>query len=265
MKKLICILTYLCCATQLYSFTPVASNYEIAVGNDLKLVSQEKQEDNPAAKYSIHIKYPQFTSSKLSPAAQLFDADMQKFAIDEIAEFKNRLTELEKEPINIPADLSNSFEINFQAGVFNVADNKLVVIRFNKESMYAGAAHPSHEIEVYNFDLTAGRKLQLSDLFKPQSNYLKILSDFCYAQLSKHFTNADDQVLRKGTAPKAQNFANWNLEPDGILIIFDEYQVAAYVDGQPEVFVPYKILEKAILPTAIIETCIKNPKRCSAI
>jgi hypothetical protein len=57
----------------------------------------------------------------------------------------------------------------------------------------------------------------------------------------------------------------WNVEPDGLLFIFDEGQVVPYVAGQPEVFISYKTLKTLIAPTAPVAPCLKNPKVCIAV
>jgi hypothetical protein len=266
MKKLICALTFLSCSNLLFAFDPAPSNYEIAISSGLKLSSQTKHEEDAQAKYTFNVKYPQFVGNPLEKGAQQFNQEIGQFVTSEINEFENKVADAANTSKIVPPDLDkNSFELNFQAGVFKIQDNKIVSIRFNKEYSYAGDAHPSHEVEVYNFNLMTGKKMQLADLFKPQSDYLKLLSTICYKELNKRFKTADEQVLEKGTAPKIENFDNWNLTPDGLLIIFDEYQVASYVDGQPEVFIPYKTLAKIILPSSIVETCIKDPKQCSAV
>jgi hypothetical protein len=266
MKKLIYIFVLLCCVNSPFAFTPVTNNYEIVIGSDFKLTTQTKNENDPNLKLTMAVKYPQLVGSNLSPAAQQFNKDMEEFVNTEMTEFKSKVAEgvhgqvASEGPAN-----KNDFDLTFQAGVFKINDKKLVNVRFNKEYYYAGDAHPTHDVEVYNFDLISGKKLQLSDFFKSDSSYLKVFSDVSSKALKKQLQDADEQMIEKGTAPKMENFVNWILEPDGILIIFDEYQVASYVDGQPEVFVPYKMLKKYILPDALIEPCVKDPKVCSAI
>ncbi len=56
----------------------------------------------------------------------------------------------------------------------------------------------------------------------------------------------DDQWLNEGTAARRENFENWNLVPDGVLISFEDYQVGAHSFGQPELIVPYSRLQKSV-------------------
>ena len=91
--------------------------------------------------------------------------------------------------------------------------------------------------------------LKLSDLFQPNSNYLKLLSGYCFTTLQKELGEGiDGKWLGDGAGPKADNYKSWNVTPDGLQITFDAYQVAAYALGPQEVIVPYSALKAIIKP-----------------
>ncbi|MFO7584726.1 MAG: DUF3298 domain-containing protein, partial [Anaerolineales bacterium] len=46
-----------------------------------------------------------------------------------------------------------------------------------------------------------------------------------------------------GAEPLPENYRNWNLTYEGLLITFDEYQVAPYAAGMQQVLVPFDVLE----------------------
>src|SRR5262249_43835062 len=119
-------------------------------------------------------------------------------------------------------------------------------IKFQTEGYLAGAAHPYHMVYVLNYDLEHGQDIALSDLFLPNANYLETISNYCAAQLATR--DIDFKDFSQGADPKPENYKNWNISSDGLLITFDEYQVAPYSAGPQTVSVPYSELKALIDP-----------------
>jgi hypothetical protein len=46
--------------------------------------------------------------------------------------------------------------------------------------------------------------------------------------------------------PTKDNFKNWNILPDGILIAFEDYQIASHSFGQAEMIIPYATLRRVL-------------------
>ena len=69
-------------------------------------------------------------------------------------------------------------------------------------------------------------------------------------------------MIEEGTAPTADNYKSWNINPQGILITFDAGQVAPRVYGTLAVLVPYAELTNILAPDTGVDACIKNPKKC---
>jgi hypothetical protein len=108
------------------------------------------------------------------------------------------------------------------------------------------AAHPGLYSITLNYDLGQGRELSLGDLFVPESDYLEALSEHCKAELQKQ--PYSDSFFLDGAQPTQENYRNWNITPDGLMITFDEYQVAPYAAGPQTVIVPYEGLAGLIDP-----------------
>jgi hypothetical protein len=99
--------------------------------------------------------------------------------------------------------------------------------------------------------------MQLRDLFKPSSVYLKALSDFCIDELHRFqperwynpAERAEELKARKddwicsGAAPATKNFESFVLVNEGITVFFDPYRVGSYAEGRYEVFVPFDVLK----------------------
>ncbi len=121
----------------------------------------------------------------------------------------------------------------------------IISIRFSAEGYHAGAAHPYHITRTLNFSLKTGQELDLGMLFRPETDYLEIIADYCTTELSTRdigfaigFTGGAD--------PRPENYRSWNLAEDGLLITFDEYQVAPYAAGSQEVLVPFSVLRESL-------------------
>ncbi len=127
------------------------------------------------------------------------------------------------------------------AQIGNVASLKLVT-----EAYVAPAAHPYHTSTTYNFDLTDGQALTLDRLFLPGSGYLQAIADYCKSQLAGRDIDFTD--FSQGADPTADNYRNWNVTSDDLLITFDEYQVAPYAAGPQTVVVPYSTLQALMDP-----------------
>lgn len=121
-------------------------------------------------------------------------------------------------------------------------EHGLVSIKFTISTYNIGAAHPFSYSSTLNYNLETERILQLEELFLPESDYLGVLSEQSILIIS------EDGYMDwpEGAAPEPDNYRNWNITPEGILISFDPYQVAAYAAGPQQALVPYAVLESMI-------------------
>lgn len=98
------------------------------------------------------------------------------------------------------------------------------------------------------FNLNNRVMINLSDLFIKNSVYLKRISDYCRATLKNKEELIDKELIDEGTAPTKSNYKIWSITPEGILIYFEDYQVASHGNSPQEVVVPYSFLLDIIKP-----------------
>src|SRR5262249_27493363 len=144
------------------------------------------------------------------------------------------------------AGKNNNLYIDYDASVIKSGSEHIISVRFSLQAYIVGMAHPLHYHRVLNYAIEEGKEINLSDLFAPNANYLQVFSDYCRQVLDKRLANKD--MVAQGTLPTLQNYKNWNIKPNGLLITFDEYQVAPYVNGAQMVLIPFTAL-KDILAT----------------
>lgn len=261
-KKLIIgatTLTALCSLAFADETTP--SHSDIKINADTVLTTKKYNEEDKATPYSINALLPQINGKNLSAGAKSFNQKLNDVISNASTQFKMQIVNPTDRDIPTEA-LKNTLDIDYKPIIFQAGDETLASVTLYELASFAGTAHPMHTIETINFDLTKGSEIQLADLFKPNSNYLKIIGNYCNKALKKNIPDADKQMIDDGTKPDAKNFANWNLTPKGLLITFNEYQVAAYVYGTPEVTIPYTELQTVLSPTATVAICAKTPSVC---
>jgi len=118
--------------------------------------------------------------------------------------------------------------------------------KFDFDFYSDGAAHPGLYSITLNYDIARSKELALADLFLPNSDYLGAISNYCIAELSKQ--PFFEGPFAEGAQPTVENYRNWNITPDGLMITFDEYQVAPYAAGPQKVVVPFSELRGLIDP-----------------
>lgn len=131
----------------------------------------------------------------------------------------------------------------------------LLSLQLHIEGYSDGAAHPYHLTTSFNYDLEKGQEITLDQLFLHGVDHLKTISDFCVAELSKR--EIGFEMFSDGAKPTPENYAVWNVSADGLVITFNEYQVAAYAAGPQEVVIPFAALKGSLDPQGPLNTFTK--------
>jgi hypothetical protein len=206
-----------------------------------KFAKQVIKEKNNRRKYTVEASYPQIVGAKDAQAVQ-FNRVVKALVIADIVGFKKDVGIPDR---SVPADIQWS---SFDAGYSIEYDSPdLISVAFAVSPYYAGAAHPQHYSEVLNYDLKLGRTLKLSDLFRPRSGYLQVISDYAIKALKEELgPESDSEWIATGAGPDSKNFKSWNITREGLSFTFDPYQVASYAEGEHVVVIPYATLRNVI-------------------
>jgi|GEM_PF-1410709 len=206
--------------------------------------------------------FPQLESDTDRQGITNFNQLVLNVVNTKITEYKQQVASNQDLQKKIPKEqLKNDLYVDYDTSFVQSGKHPIISIRFSVQGYIGGMAHPYHHHVVLNYDLENDKSIELSDLFIPESNYLAVLSEYTRGMLAKRLTNAN--LLEDGTAPTPANFKNWNIKPNGLLITFDEAQVAPYVEGAQTVLVPYSVLKKIVAHDAPIASCVTNKRRCS--
>jgi hypothetical protein len=215
-------------------FTPTFT--PIPLASVVSLVSTPTEETGSSPDYTIKAQTP-FLQGSEDLRITNFNNEMTLLTQEEIAKFKDNVSQT----TSLPGATGSFFDQQYK--LLSPLSN-LVSLRFQIMIYIQGAAHPGTHSRTVTYDLEAGSDVKLADLFLPGSDYLEKIANYCIAQLRTR--PIDFESFSSGAAPVPENYGNWNITPDGLLITFDEYQVAAYAAGAQEVTVPFADLQSII-------------------
>ena len=185
--------------------------------------------------FEIKASYPELTDA--NPAVSAKFNELTKTAVmKEVRDFKK----LALAQIAEDSAFDNYLEMNYR---LDFANARVLSVAFGNYA-YDGGARANLYSFTINFDLKSGKKIELADIFKPGSNYLKFLSDYSIRDLKRELGElSDEEWLENGAGAQAENFDSWNLTQKGLLINFDPVRVASSTAGPRQVLIPYNELK----------------------
>jgi hypothetical protein len=205
----------------------------------MKLTTKTQDEIQPKPLIVINRRIPQLIGPDID-AVNLFNLLAEELVEREAGRFKDDMRGWEYDP-TMPTNMS-SFLSGYS--VYS-ANEKLISIRLEFSTFMAGAAHPYSYVRTINYDLTNGELVPLASLFRPDSDFLPFLSDFCQKQLTEKLGT---ELFLEGFNPTLENYRSWGFTPGGLWIEFDPYQVAPYAVGPQQVLIPFDEMKDLLTP-----------------
>jgi hypothetical protein len=214
-----------------------------------RVVPKLFKEANKEKHYTIDVEYPQIEGG--DPRFDKFNKEARGLVTKQIAEWKTNEAARDADMQTDLADEASNFDMGIGYDIRYATDD-LISVEFSEGGYSRGAAHPNSFTIVLNYDLKNGKKLALSDLFKPKSNYLSVISTYCIKNLKEQSKKKDlmldDETIQSGAGPKADNYKACAITKKGLWITFDAYQVGPYAAGPQYVLVPYSAVKDLIKP-----------------
>lgn len=206
-------------------------------------------------RYAITIDYP-----TLAP-----DTDALMQALHEhAAAAKREFIQALPDPRQFPEFASRQLQL--QIDYRATASGPAFISVRGKGMMDTGGAHPLPLDASFVFDRQAQRVLALDDLFVDPDAARRMLAAFSRAALEgkllaqapgkdeatpearKEWLDNMRGMIDDGTRPDAKNFSEFQVDADGLLLVFPPYQVAPYVYGTQTVEVPLDVFAAALKP-----------------
>lgn len=212
-----------------------------SLSQQLTLTSIPFNESDPGngyPQYTIAAQAPQLTGSD-DPRALAFNQRLNELVANEANVWRQEFQRLPLTSLSNGSSLDITYTLAGQRG-------DIWSFKFNSSFYADAAAHPGLNIVTLNYDLLQGRELALKDLFLPNMEYLEEIAYYSMEELKKQ--PYADSFWLEGAQPIAENYRNWNITADGLMITFNEYQVAPYAAGPQSVVLPYSVLSTIINP-----------------
>lgn len=116
---------------------------------------------------------------------------------------------------------------------------------------YTGGAHGAFMHQALVFGRDQGEPIPPAGLFRPDSPWLSRLAELSHADLTEREpfnADSDNDWLRNGTAPEAENYQVLLPLAEGLKIIFGQYQIGPYALGISDVLLGYDELAGVLNP-----------------
>jgi len=139
--------------------------------------------------------------------------------------------------------IRHKYEVTFQSP-------DILSLKFT-DWAYEGGAHSNSAIEGMIIDLESGKTLTIDDIFGRKN--IKEINQIIYDALAPKAEGIfrDEVESRKDSFIKDGKCQGCTLvmSKNGIIVIFQAYEVAPFADGNPEVLIPVKYISyKALIP-----------------
>lgn len=186
----------------------------------------EEKINNKDSKKEVNITYPVTKYTVLNEEITSIISDYQK-------EFQEELKYI----------IPNSYytlNISYQKYKYK---NYISIILFTE--FYTGGAHPNHLIKTINYDTKNNKIITIDDLITKDKDIINKLSILSREYLSKNKIFNDEivkEMMLEGTKKKKENFSNFAFTDNGLMILFERYQIAPYYFGDYHIIIPYSKL-----------------------
>ena len=178
-------------------------------------------------------------------------ASLKSFGEEEIAAFKENsglasLTQEDIEMLGFDQGRKYALEMDFEV---SESPKTLTYVY----TIYADTlgAHPNGYYRTFTFDKATGEEISLNDLFI--GGYLQRLSEVSRQMLpgfisAKTGYEANMESIEIGTTANIENFQNFALQGDNLVLIFPPYQVGPYAIGPQFLEIPLTEISDVLSP-----------------
>jgi hypothetical protein len=231
----------LACALWLILLSACTTTLKPSPDDTWKLFNKSIKSNN--IHYRVKVEYPLFSASNPT-LSQPVNSRVAHFINQAITEFKSQIPPNSTDLRDLPATMQQNYlNISYDSYMTeNQFHHTLLSLRFHIEKKLAGSTQAIQDYWFLNDDLSANKPLVLASLFKPDSHYLKDISNYCLTELTHKYTPDMPWITlhATGITPKLKNYRHWNLTRKGILITFKKEQLEPYTDSADSVLVPYE-------------------------
>lgn len=177
----------------------------------------------------VSLKIPQLDSGMPGETMALFNEHHRQVVFKRLREFESVAYETRLVP-QLPDAVKNA--LVFMADYELFLNDEKVISLTQKIYQFTGGAHGMTWLTGHTIDVTAGRSLLLPDLFTSPKNYRERLNQFVRAEgVARNLPMWGFEGVRDDS--------KFYLNETGIVLFFQQYEIAPYSEGIVRVLVPY--------------------------
>lgn len=109
--------------------------------------------------------------------------------------------------------------------------------------IFSGGAHGNTYYDTGTYDLQTGEKITLDDVFAPQVDYSKLLTQIVREEI-KGRGKSDHYIFFERVDPEVQFY----LTEEGIVLLYPPYAIAPYVEGTIRFTIPWMKIQGSLHP-----------------
>ena len=107
--------------------------------------------------------------------------------------------------------------------------------------MNTGGAHGNMNITLYNFDGTSGDLLQIEDLISDMESFAEFVKPYFETEIK---SKGDENLADYFFGEPFHLPANIGINDEGILMLYNVYEIASYAQGLTEFTIPFNDVER---------------------
>lgn len=199
----------------------------------------EKSIEENTDKYDVKIKYPMVVGDK-KEVVEKINKTIEDYTLEWLNDLKLLVQEYSKNYEEAGAKMPK-MEAYSLFESFNTDEVISLPVNYYQ---YTGGAHGLTTKVSYNYDLKSGKEIKLKDLFKEGFDYKSIIDKKVREDIAKekdiYFENG---ALFKGVNENQAYYFN----KDGIIVYFQQYEIAPYSSGIREFKIPYGELSEGLV------------------
>ncbi|MHB8127481.1 MAG: DUF3298 and DUF4163 domain-containing protein [Mobilitalea sp.] len=214
-------------------------------GNQIIVREKVLQQDmyyknNNIMRYTI--KYPKFISDTYQILANKLNSLYRTKAI--MYERSNIMNLYQMAMVEYEYSIANNFPVRqFEAYVdyFITYNQNCAISLYFDQYEYAGGAHGLTVRYSDTWDLQKSKRMELSELFPHRTNYRDFVIQAIDKQIETEIANGNSTYFEDYAKLVRENFKanNFYLTKEGVVIYFQQYDIAPYSSGLPTFVIPY--------------------------
>ncbi|ELC8443592.1 DUF3298 and DUF4163 domain-containing protein [Clostridium perfringens] len=199
----------------------------------------EKSIEENTDKYDVKIKYPMVVGDK-KEVVEKINKTIEDYTLEWLNDLKLLNEEYSKKYEKAETTMPK-FEAYSLFEAFNTDEVISLPVNYYQ---YTGGAHGLTTKVSYNYDLKSGKEIKLKDLFKEGFDYKSIIDKKVREDIEKE----KDIYFENGALFKGVNENQaYYLNKDGIIVYFQQYEIAPYSSGIREFKIPYGELSEGLV------------------